>query len=94
MKIALAIFILICGILVGHHTTNSETAAAVQIINLDNHSFYVDSKTVEKILGNKRIRDRHIVIFSIVGALRNGKSFFLNFPLKYLHARVTTYFKI
>lgn len=81
-------FLLICGTLLGHHKAYSEKATAVQIVHLENHSVRVDSNVVNQILANDHIKDRHVMIFSIAGPYRKGKSFFLNFPLKYLRAQV------
>ncbi|XP_037032671.1 atlastin-like [Bradysia coprophila] len=80
-------FLLICGALIGHHVGYSEQATPVQIVRLENHSISVDSKILNQILGNEHIKDRNVMIFSIAGPYRKGKSFFLNFPLKYLYAK-------
>lgn len=82
-------FLLICASLIGQHNgSTSDKATAVQIVYLENHTIRVDSKILDKILGNEHIKDRNVMIFSIAGPYRKGKSFFLNFPLKYLHAQV------
>lgn len=62
--------------------------SAVQILKPDgNRSFEIDFEAL-KILESEKIKDRHVVVVSIVGTFRKGKSFLLNFFLKYLYAEV------
>lgn len=62
---------------------------AVQVLSPNrNHSFALEAKELKQILEADAIRDRHVVVFSIAGAFRQGKSFLLNFFLKYLDAQV------
>ncbi len=84
----LFLFLLIWGEFLVHHMAHSEKATAVQIVHLEKHSLRVESDIVNRILGNENIKDRHVMIFSIAGPYRKGKSFFLNFALKYLRAQV------
>ncbi|XP_055307321.1 atlastin-like [Sitodiplosis mosellana] len=60
---------------------------AIQIINLSNHSLKIQLNEVQPILEADDIKDRHIVVVSIAGAFRQGKSFLLNFFIKYLDAQ-------
>lgn len=61
---------------------------AIQILKPDgNHSFHSIKNSLQ-ILKNENIKDRHVVVFSIVGLYRSGKSFLLNFFLRYLYAQV------
>lgn len=50
----------------------------------DNLSF----DELEKFFNNPKIKQRKIVILSVVGAFRRGKSFFLDYCLRYLYANV------
>ena len=43
---------------------------------------------LEKILMNEYVFDRKIVIISIIGAFRKGKSFMMDFFLRYMYANV------
>lgn len=66
-----------------------ETGTAVQIISTENHQFKLDEAALQQILGANELKDRNVVVISIAGSLRNGKSFLLNFFLKYLYAQVS-----
>lgn len=66
-----------------------ESAHAVQIISpTNNHSFELKLNEINKILHSDDIKDRNVVVVSIAGAFRQGKSFLLNFFVKYLNAQV------
>lgn len=61
----------------------------IQIVSSENHAFVLQNHySVEQILKLRELRDRQVVVVSIAGALRKGKSFLLNFFLKYLNAKV------
>lgn len=61
---------------------------AIQIVRPINHSFESNLNDLERILGRDDINNRYIVVVSIAGAFRKGKSFVMNFFLKYLYAQV------
>lgn len=88
MKIVWIFCVIFC-IFCGQISCNDlDTLGAVQILKPDsNHSFEIDFKALE-ILQSEKIKDRHVVVLSIVGTFRRGKSFLLNFFLKYLYAEV------
>lgn len=70
-------------------TSEQVNARAIQIVEpTDDHSFVLKIDALETILNEKSIRDRHVVVVSVAGALRQGKSFLLNFYLQYLYAQV------
>jgi len=48
------------------------------------HSFELDINALEKILLQNHIRDKKVVVVSVAGAFRKGKSFLLDFFLRYL----------
>lgn len=65
------------------------TAIPVQIVKSTNdHSFTLDEEALKEILLKNNVKDRSIVIISVAGAFRKGKSFIIDFFLKYLYAKV------
>lgn len=64
------------------------SAKPIQIIEPIDHTFHLESKHFKSIVDSDDLRDRDVVIVSIAGDLRKGKSFLLNFFLKYLYAQV------
>jgi atlastin len=52
----------------------------------------IDDAPLHKMLEHLDVKDRKVVAFSIIGAYRKGKSFFLDYCLRYLYAHVS--FKI
>lgn len=66
-----------------------DSAHAVQIISpTNNHSFELKLNDLNQILLSDDIKHRNVVVVSIAGAFRQGKSFLLNFFVKYLQAQV------
>lgn len=63
---------------------------AVRIVTPINHTFRLELDELKSILENDNIKDRHVVVVSIAGAYRQGKSFLLNFFVKYLNAQVNS----
>ncbi|XP_055323105.1 atlastin-like [Sitodiplosis mosellana] len=64
-----------------------DSPKAVRIITPVNHTFLLELNELKPILENDNIKDRHVVVVSIAGAFRQGKSFLLNFFVKYLQAQ-------
>lgn len=48
------------------------------------HHFKLDDEALQKILLNDQIRDKKVAVVSVAGAFRKGKSFLLDFFLRYL----------
>lgn len=63
-------------------------AHSIQAVSLENHVFQLNLNEVKQILEHENIKDRYVVSVSIAGPFRMGKSFLLNFFLKYLYAQV------
>lgn len=63
---------------------------AIQIIVPKSHVLELRLEEFRDILESENIKDRYAVIVSIAGAFRKGKSFLLNFFLKYLYAQVNS----
>jgi len=58
------------------------------VVTKDDHTFDLDAEALERVLLAPNVRDRKVVVLSVAGAFRKGKSFFLNFCLRYLNAQV------
>ncbi|CAG9802095.1 unnamed protein product [Chironomus riparius] len=50
----------------------------------------VDNEEIDRIFNNPEIEDRKIVILSLIGAFRGGKSFLLNYCLRFLYANYSS----
>lgn len=62
----------------------------VQILKFGDHNeVIVDVAELEKMFSHPDVKDRKVVTFSIIGAFRTGKSFFLDYCLRYLYANVS-----
>ncbi|KAM7061071.1 atlastin-2 isoform 4-T4 [Acridotheres tristis] len=55
----------------------------------DDHNFELDESALEKILLQEHIKDLNIVVVSVAGAFRKGKSFLLDFMLRYMYNRTS-----
>lgn len=60
----------------------------VVMVQKDQHSFELEEKALASILLQDHIRDLDVVVVSVAGAFRKGKSFFLDFMLRYLYFQV------
>lgn len=71
-------------------TENPRSAGGVQIIRPVNHKYEMRLENLMKICQDNDtiMEDHNVVIVSIAGAFRKGKSFLMNFFLKYLNAQV------
>lgn len=55
----------------------------------DDKQVKFENEEIEKMFLHPDVKNRKIVIFSIIGAFRKGKSFFLDYCLRYLYANVS-----
>lgn len=65
------------------------TGKPIQIVTPVHDEFELELDDLERILEAGYIKDRHVVVVSMDGPFRTGKSFLLNFFLRYLYAQVT-----
>ena len=65
-----------------------DAECAVQIISFNDETkeFELNVDGLEGILNNEKAKDKPVVVISIAGDFRKGKSFMLNFFLRYLKA--------
>ncbi|XP_058467288.1 atlastin [Malaya genurostris] len=63
-------------------------AKPVQVIETqDDHSFVLNEDALNEILLQENVRDRTVVVVSVAGAFRKGKSFLLDFFLRYMYSK-------
>ncbi|CAH2327880.1 atlastin-1 isoform X1 [Pelobates cultripes] len=61
-------------------------AQPVQILVVkDDHSFELDEAALNRILLCEAVRDKEVVAVSVAGAFRKGKSFLMDFMLRYMY---------
>ena len=69
--------------------TEEAGGKAVQVVVAeDDHSFALDENALKSLLLDSRVRDCKVIILSVAGAYRKGKSFLLDFFLRYLYSKV------
>ncbi|KAM8848328.1 atlastin-3 [Synchiropus picturatus] len=61
----------------------------VQIVTVckEEHSFALDTEALAQVLLAPEVRDKHVVVLSVAGAFRKGKSFLLDFMLRYMYRK-------
>lgn len=84
IKVAVVVALIVAQICVFSGASES----AVQIVSLKNNSFELNLEELRTVLDRDGIRERSVVVVSIAGPVRQGKSFLLNFFLRYLNAQV------
>ena len=55
----------------------------------ENGFLCTDIEAIDKIFLNEEVRHRKIVVLSIIGAFRQGKSFFIGYCMRFLYAKVS-----
>lgn len=58
------------------------------VLASEDHAFTLDEDALCEILMQEEVRDRYVVVVSVAGAFRKGKSFLLDFFLRYMHSKV------
>ena len=54
----------------------------------DDHTFELDEEALADILLQPEIRSKKVVVVCVAGAFRKGKSFLLNFLIRYLDRKI------
>lgn len=68
-------------------------ARPVQIVVADEeeHSFSLQEEVLERLLLQEEVQDLNVVVVSVAGAFRKGKSFLLDFMLRYMYKQVVSW---
>ena len=69
-------------------SSDFDSGQPIQIVLKSTQGFQLDTDALKKILEADPIKDRYVVVVSIAGAYRKGKSFLMNIEIKYLIAQV------
>ena len=58
----------------------------IQVVSAKpDHTFELDKEALSEILLSTDVKDRKVMILSVAGAFRKGKSFLLDYLLRYLN---------
>ncbi|XP_018120611.1 atlastin-2-like isoform X2 [Xenopus laevis] len=70
-----------------------EKPRPIQIVlaHEDDHNFELDETALESILMQEHIRDLNVVVLSVAGAFRKGKSFLLDFMLRFMYSQSSSW---
>jgi hypothetical protein len=88
MKLIVTVLLFLISVAVGEKYSHLHGTGKVIITFPSEKEVIVDEQTISVLL-NPEVSDRKIVIFSIVGAFRKGKSFLLNYALRFLYGNVS-----
>ena len=63
----------------------------VNVLKFDeSNKIIIDNAELDKMFLHPEVKNRKVVVFSISGAFRKGKSFFLNYCLRFMYANVSS----
>ncbi|CAJ0928740.1 unnamed protein product, partial [Mesorhabditis belari] len=72
------------------HPPRIQVSEAVRIVEVSDedpeHAFTLNEAALEKVLLDRKYADKKVAVIGVAGAYRKGKSFLLNFFLRYLQA--------
>ena len=69
---------------------HGESKQILSMIDINGTKQYItETFNIEEIFLHPEVRDRKIVVLSVIGAYRKGKSFFLDYCLRFLYANVS-----
>ncbi|KAL1470341.1 hypothetical protein MTO96_040490 [Rhipicephalus appendiculatus] len=67
---------------------SSQRGRSVEILGINNDgSWSLALDELKSILLDERVKDKPVVVISIAGAFRKGKSFLMNFLLRYMYSQ-------
>lgn len=72
------------------HPSDQTDGEPIQVVvATESHSFELNIEALERLLLSEEVRDRHVCIVTVAGAFRKGKSFLLDFMLRYLNKKAS-----
>lgn len=64
----------------------------IQIVLVkEDHTFDLDMEALKSVLLSDKVRNRKVVVVSVAGAFRKGKSFLLDYLLRFLNNKVVIF---
>jgi atlastin len=72
---------------IDQNSINMKPHAVPIVLANNDHTFTLDEAALKKVLLRDEIKDRYVVVISVAGAFRHGKSFLLDFFLRYLKSK-------
>ncbi|KAH8034681.1 hypothetical protein HPB51_000360 [Rhipicephalus microplus] len=60
---------------------------SIQILKINDDGWQLEHEELQRILLDERVKDKPVVVISIAGACRQGKSFLMNFFLRYMYRK-------
>lgn len=67
------------------------SARPIQVLVVkDDHTFELDEAALSRILLAEEVHNREVVAISVAGAFRKGKSFLMDFMLRYMYSQVNS----
>ena len=59
------------------------------VVAKEDHTFQLDEEALASIVCQDHVKDKQIAVVSVAGAFRKGKSFLLDFLLRFLKSNVS-----
>lgn len=75
-------------------TTEHPHGKALNVVQFIDAKLEFNKNELDSLLLHPDVKDRKVVVFTIVGAFRKGKSFFMDYCLRFLYANVSLFIKI
>jgi hypothetical protein len=82
------IFLVLTLIHEGFGGSEHKYGKGLNVLKMESDKLYYDSKVINDLFMHPEVKNRKAVIISIVGVFRKGKSFFLDYCLRYLYTNV------
>ena len=76
----------------GFSDAEASKPCPIQIVTVqDDHSFDLDMDALREVLMSDEVRDKKVAVVSVAGAFRKGKSFLLDYFLRFLNNKVSLF---